>query len=77
MNDHPKPDLTIVMELEPPLSSTIAKLAREYHETPRQTAHRLLFAALVAREGLALFIEAVDLLSAHEGGDGEPHAEGR
>ena len=75
MHDAPKPELTIVLELEPPLSATIAKLARDYHETPRQTAHRLLFAALVAREGLALFVEAIDLLAAHE--DDEDQPEGR
>ena len=64
-----------MLELEPPLSATIAKLAHDYHETPRQTAHRLLFAALVAREGLVLFGEAVDLLAAHE--DDEDQPEGR
>ena len=64
-----------MLELEPPLSATIAKLARDYHETPRQTAHRLLFAALVAREGLALFGEAVELLAGQE--DDEDRPEGR
>jgi hypothetical protein len=72
MSDAPKPELHIVLELEPPLSATIAKLARDYHETPHQTAHRLLFAALVAREGLALFVEAIELLAPHRGDDEEP-----
>ncbi|HLG44738.1 MAG TPA: hypothetical protein VKY24_00740 [Reyranella sp.] len=73
MSDAPKPpELTIVLELEPPLSATIVKLARDYRETPRQAAHRLLFAALVAREGLAMFVEAIELLAPHEDDDEEP-----
>ena len=67
-----KPELTIVLELQPPLAATIAQLASEYHETPQQTATRLLCAALVGREGLALFAEVLELFAEHDSDEGVP-----
>ena len=67
-----KPELTIVLELQPPLAATNAQLASEYHETPQQTATRLLCAALVGREGLALFAEVLELLAEHDRDEGMP-----
>jgi len=67
-----KPELTIVLELQPPLAATIAQLAEEYHETPQQTATRLLCAALVGREGLAMFAEVIELLAGHQSDEEHP-----
>lgn len=67
-----KPELTIVLELQPPLAATITRLAHEYHDTPQQTATRLLCAALVGRECLALLAEILDLLAGHESDEEHP-----
>jgi hypothetical protein len=66
MSDAPsRPDLTVVLELKTPLSKAIIELASEYHETPQQTVHRLLWAGIMGREALAAVAQIIDLL----GGD--------
>jgi hypothetical protein len=59
---HPKPKLSIVLELEPLLSEAVTKLAAEYVETPQRTVEPLLLTAIFARDGVLRLYEALELM---------------